>query len=253
MQMGKQDILLAGGTRACRYAGTFLRASGLTVADTPGADVGYVLLDVPSFGNNGILREGGCIGALLEELPKNVTVCGGNLSHPALKGYNTVDFLKDEIYLCGNAYITAECALDVALPYLRRTIRGCPVLVVGWGRIGKCLGQLLKNLGADVTIAVRNQSQQAILQALGYHAVNIENLPKSLSHFRLLYNTVPCPILSREQMFQCREDCVKIELASKDGMEGDDIIIARGLPGIHLPESSGELIAETFLRLCCGR
>jgi hypothetical protein len=54
-------------------------------------------------------------------------------------------------------------------------------------------------------------------------------------------------------MFQCREDCVKIELASKDGMEGDDIIIARGLPGIHLPESSGELIAETFLRLCCGR
>ena len=46
---------------------------------------------------------------------------------------------------------------------------------------------------------------------------------------------------------------MKIELASKAGMVGDDIIPARGLPGIHMPESSGELIAKTFLRLCNGR
>ena len=49
-------------------------------------------------------------------------------------------------------------------------------------------------------------------------------------------------------MANCRKDCVKIELASTDGMAGDDIVIARGLPGVHLPESSGELIAKTFLK-----
>ena len=53
---------------------------------------------------------------------------------------------------------------------------------------------------------------------------------------------------SRMQMDACRNDCVCIELASKNGIEYEDIIIARGLPGIHLPESSGNLIAETFLR-----
>ena len=48
----------------------------------------------------------------------------------------------------------------------------------------------------------------------------------------------------------CRPECLKIELASVSGMEGDDVIIARGLPGIWAPETSGRLIARTVLRLC---
>ena len=249
--MGKNYIFQAGSTRACRYAGSCLRNLGLSVTDTPGPDVRYLLLDIPSFGPDGMLRGGGDVGKILSQFPRDVMVCGGNLIHPALDGYETVDFLKDEVYLCENAYITAECALDVALPYLSRTIRGCPVLIIGWGRIGKCLGQLLKAIGADVTIAARNPAHRAIIHALGYHAEGIEALP--LNHYRLIYNTVPYPVLTREQMEACREDCVKIELASKDGMSGDDIIPARGLPGIHMPESSGQLIAETFLRLSYGR
>ena len=143
----------------------------------------------------------------------------------------------------------AGCCIRIA----RALRKGGPVLIIGWGRIGKCLGQLLKCMGADVTIAVRNPAQIAMIRALGYGSVDISLLPDSLAHFRLLYNTVPFPVLNRAQMALCREDCVKIELASKDGIEGDDVIIARGLPGIHMPESSGELIARTFLRLCYGR
>ena len=42
---------------------------------------------------------------------------------------------------------------------------------------------------------------------------------------------------------------MKIDLASEKGLGGEDVIWARGLPGIHAPESSGRLIAETCLRL----
>jgi dipicolinate synthase subunit A len=226
---------------------------GLGITDTPGENVRYLLLDVPAFGPNSQLRGGGDPEILLSRLPEDIMICGGNLSNPKLDGYETMDFLKDEIYLCENAYITAECALDVALPYLSRTIRECPVLIIGWGRIGKCLGQLLKNMGAEVTIAARNPDQRATIHALGYSAVDIESVPESLDHFRLLYNTAPSPVLNQDQLSHCRQDCVKIELASRDGLEGEDIITARGLPGIHLPESSGKLIAETFLRLCYRR
>ena len=45
---------------------------------------------------------------------------------------------------------------------------------------------------------------------------------------------------------QCR-NCLKIELASLPGIAGDDVIPARGLPGIYVPESSGKLIADTLL------
>lgn len=251
MHMDETFIFTAGSTRGSAYAVDYLRQLGLKVTDTPRKDVRYLLLDVPSFGLEGRLRGGGNVEKLLSSFPKDIMICGGNLSHPALDGYETVDFLKDEVYLCENAYITAECALDVALPYLGRTLRGCPVLIIGWGRIGKCLGQLLKNIGADVTVAARNPAHRAMAHTLGYHTMDFAEL--SLKHFRLIYNTVPTPVISREQLEQCCDDCIKIELASKDGMDGDDIIIARGLPGVHMPESSGKLISETFIRLCYGR
>ena len=251
--MDEKFIFAAGSTAANRYAVTFLKEKGIAVTDSPGKDVRYLLLDVPSFGPEGRLRGGGSIERILHQLPQDVLVCGGNLAHPALGVYETVDFLKDESYLCENAYITAECALDVTLPYLKRTIRGCPVLIIGWGRIGKCLAQILNSLGAEVTVAARKPKDRALIRALGYQAAATDSLPAMVGAFRLLYNTVPSPVLTPEQMENCREDCVKIELASKDGIAGDDIIIARGLPGLHMPESSGKLIADTFLRLCCGR
>ncbi len=246
--MNKNLICICGSTAACRYAGTYLKKLCLPLTDQPGPDVGHLLLDVPSFGPEGQLRGGGRLDEILAALPNDVRIYGGNLTHPLLKNYATVDLLQDAAYLAQNAYITAECALDVALPYLTVTLRHCPVLIIGWGRIGKCLGQLLKAIGADVTIAARKENDRAMIQALGYTAVDIYNLPNILNQFRLIYNTAPAPILSTEDTNQCREDCVCIELASTDGIRHENVITARGLPGIHLPESSGILIAETFMR-----
>lgn len=246
--MEKRLIFCAGNTKAARYAATYLRSLGLPVTDQLSDMTGHLLLDVPSFEPGGNLRMGGSAESLLGSMPKDITVYGGNLSHPALNGYKTVDFLKDDGYLAENAYITAECALDVAMPYLKITLRRCPVLILGWGRIGKCLGQLLNTIGADVTIAARKPTDRAMIKALGCAAEDLSLVADTLSRYRLIFNTVPAPVLNREQMASCRKDCVKIELASKNGMAGDDIILARGLPGIHLPESSGQLIAKTFLR-----
>lgn len=248
--MENNKVYCAGGTAAARYAAEYLRDLGVELADRPGPDVGVLLLDVPSFGADGQLRTGGSLENLLARLPSDVTVCGGNLNHPALDGCRTVDFLKDAQYLAENAYITAECAVEIALSYLSLTLRHCPVLIIGWGRIGKCLGQYLKAVGADVTIAARKEPDRAICQAMGYTAVDTVDLGNQLGRFRLIFNTAPERILNRQQMTQCHPDCVKIELASKNGIEDDSVIVARGLPGIHMPESSGKLIAETFMRLC---
>lgn len=248
--MDEKSLFCAGGTTALRYAADYLRSFGIKNADRPGMEVGHVLLDVPSFGPDGQLRTGGSVDNLLLQLPGNVTIYGGNLDHPSLAGCRTVDFLKDARYLAENAYITAECGLEIALSYLPLTLRHCPVLIIGWGRIGKCLGQLLNTLGADVTIAARKEADRAIIQALGYRSADTVHLESSLGRYRLIFNTAPELVLTRQQMAECHSDCVKIELASKAGMEDDSVIIARGLPGGHMPESSGKLIAETFVRLC---
>lgn len=241
-------IYPAGGTDACRYAALFLRQSKRPIVDHPTPEVTHLLLDVPSFRSDGLLRSGEAVDKILERLPQEVTVVGGNLNHPALAEHKTVDLLKDSRFLAVNAAITADCALQVAAPLLTTTVQDSPALVIGWGRIGKCLARLLKAVGNDVTVAARKEADRAVLSALGYNSLDTAKLASTLSRYRLIFNTVPEVVLSCSHTELCKNS-VKIDLASKRGIEGDDVVLARGLPGIHAPETSGKLIAETFIRL----
>lgn len=243
--MEPRQIYCGGCTKAANYAAKYLSALGLPVTHKIDASVGHILLDVPSFGPTGLFRNGENPEALFHTAPKDAIFYGGNLN---LSSHRCVDFLKDEEYLAENAYITAECALDAALPYMRITLRRCPVLILGWGRIGKCLAELLKAIGASVTVAARKKSDLAMLHALGYDTADIAFLSSSLPHYRLIFNTIPAPILTHDAMALCSPNCVKVDLASTPGMDDDDVIIARGLPGLHMSESSGNLIATTFIR-----
>ena len=145
--MSQLSIFPAGSTRACQYAGDYLRSLGLPVTDSPGDHPRYLLLDAPAFCPDGMLRDGRDAAKLLETLPRDILIAGGNLNNPQLDGYEAVDFLKDEAYLCENAYITAECALDVALPYLSRTIRGLSCADPGLGTDWEMPGTTVKSHG----------------------------------------------------------------------------------------------------------
>ncbi|MBQ7801234.1 MAG: hypothetical protein IJ375_02800 [Oscillospiraceae bacterium] len=235
------SILVLRTNAALEYAADHLAKQGLEVTESPDGEVRHLLLPVPSFA-----RGSKYITPVLAALPKSVTVSGGNLDHLVLEGYRKVDFLRDPYYLAANAAITAKCAVSL----MGKDPRKLPVLILGWGRIGKCLGQQLRQLGADVTIAARKDSDLAMIQALGASGVPISEVRSELPRFLAVFNTVPEMILP--DMVR-PPDCIAIELASKPGMSGDGILSARGLPGRYAPEESGRLIAETFLRLSFGK
>lgn len=236
----------AGQSSALVRARDVLCHHGLRFADIPSREVTHLLLGVPSFEKDGSLKGGGCLTDILSECNKDIRVFGGNLSCEALKNYHTIDLLQDPYYLAENADITAHCAIKVALRLMPCTLKGCPVLVVGGGRIGTCLARLLKALGAQVCVAVRQK--RALWEVLGYETLPSTDLGYSLGRFRLIFNTVPAPVITEEALPYCREDCIKIELASQPGIAGADVINARGLPNLEAPETSGNLIARTVLR-----
>ena len=237
---------LAGDSAALRYAGEYLEDMGVTIAQRPDNRVTHLLLPVPSF-ENGRVKGGWRLESILASLPGDLTVIGGNLDHPSLARYPRIDLLKDPYYIAENADITAHCAVKLALSKLPVTLKEQPVLVIGWGRIGKCLAKLLCALGAEVAVFARKEADRATLAALGY-------LPKqALDGYRIIFNTAPAPVVSQEEAALCRSDCLKIDLASEVGIAGDDVLWARGLPGKDAPESSGKLIARTILRLCGGK
>lgn len=206
----------------------------------PSMEVTHLLLPVPSFGPDGSIVGGGSLRTLLTLLPGNVTVIGGNLDCPELVGYRTVDLLQDEGYLAANAKITAYCAIKTALNQLPVILDGCPVLVIGWGRIGKCLSRLLRQMGANVTVCTRKETDRSILSAMGYAAVDFHQV--DLTAYKVIYNTAPTMVFPT-----CPGDALKIDLASRLGLGSPDVIWARGLPGKDAPESSGELIAKTLI------
>lgn len=245
--MNPNLIFCAGTTPAVRFAKAFLDGYGFSTCQNPDWNCRHLLLDVPSFRPGSPYSQNGSLDTLLESLPKNIIVWGGNLQHPSLKDTTSIDLLQDEFYLAENAAITAHCAINAAAPLLTVTLQQCPVLITGWGRIGKCLSSLLKDMGADVTVASRKASDRAILQSLGYRTSDYSALCDILPDIRLIYNTVPDLVLPENQIILCK-NCIKIDLASRRGIWGNDVVWARGLPGIQAPESSGKLIADTICR-----
>lgn len=237
----------AGSTAACRFAGEFLARAGVPLIDHPAPEITHLLLDVPSFGPDGRLRGGGDIGQLLRMLPAGVCVIGGNLTHPALEGYETLDLLGLENYVADNAALTAECALRQAAEHLDAALSDTPAVIIGWGRIGKCLARLLLALGCDVTVVARKERDRAMLRALGCSAAAVEELPRLAKRTGLLFNTAPELILDEAQM-EAWQSCLAIDLASQKGLAGKNVLWARGLPGVVVPRSSGKLIAETILQ-----
>ena len=202
---------------AVQFAARELERKGVKIAPSLSGPVTHVLLSVPT-------KE--------QVLPRGVTVIGGNLEGDFPK----IDLLRDEQYLAENAAITADCALRLLGNHLSVTFSGCPILIIGWGRIGKCLAAMLKGLGAEVTVAARKPSDLGMLTALGYKTAEIGDLDPI--PYRAIVNTAPAPVLAPGG------SGVKIDLASRLGMAGEDVIWARGLPGKMLPEASGALIAR---------
>lgn len=240
-------IYPVGTTAACRYAAAAFPVSCVT--DHPCPEVTHVLLDVPSFSGPGILRDGTPVRKTLECIPESAAILGGNLKDEALAGRKCYDLLTDPTYLAENAAITAECAVILAGSRMDTTIRNSKVLVIGWGRIGKCLSRLLAAMGAEVDLWIRRPEERAMAHVLGYNAP--VDLNAALPEYNLILNTAPEPVISEHQSRLC-QDCLKIDLASRPGILGSDVITARGLPGTMAPRSSGRLIAQTVLRLLEG-
>lgn len=229
-----------GHTAALEYAAKELEANGWVCRP----DAKIVILPVPSFDPNGNLKGGGTLG----DLSSDCVIVGGNLNQATLNKYKCIDLLKDPLYLSENAAITAHCALCIAMENLPVILQNCPVLVAGWGRIGKCLVRLLRLLGATITVAARSEADRALTEALGYASVDINNKDLDLSPYRLIINTVPALVFPEQTLKTCQSNCLKIDLASTSGFADSDVIWARGLPNLDAPESSGKLIAKIIRR-----
>ena len=230
----------AGRSGALDYCVNQLMAEGYPFTSCLTDPVTHLLLPIPSVDEQLHIKGDGPLQGILDNLRPTATIIGGNLPRDLLGNRPVIDLLQDEDYVCQNAHITAHCAMALAAERLDTTFRDCNCLIIGWGRIGKCLAEVMRRLDAKVTVAVRNLRDRAILEALGYETVSITEI--DASSYDLIFNTAPVLILP-----DCKGNALKIDLASKPGLTGPDVIWARGLPGKMAPAAAGKQMARRIL------
>lgn len=240
------------------YARDVAAAAGYPIVELKDPGLTHIVLPLPAFDGPGHISGGPPINDLLPILPGK-TVLGGKLGlqgeYLLSRAARIIDYFEDEELIAGNAEITAEGSLSIALQNLPVTLSNTNVLVIGWGRIGQLLARKLQALGANVTAAARRPRDLGMIgAALGLRPEETGKYSHGLSGYRIIFNTVPAPILSPEQTARISPRCFYVELASGHGIDPalltkEQYISAGGLPGKTAPETAGILLGRTILRL----
>lgn len=262
-----KSILICGGDQRQKYMYRYMVDKGLNVStfaldgndenvidDIKKYDI--VILPVP------VTKDGVHLNSaykvkledILSVLDKSQIVLGG-----LCDDMDMIDYYKDENFQMQNAVPTAEGALQVAMENTDITVNQSNCAVLGYGRIGKVLATMLKNLGGKVTVCARNPKDIALARAFGFETMNINHLD-SVGHFDIIFNTVPKTIVDSVILGKIKESALLIELASKPygiDMEaaeklGKNVLIASGLPGKVAPKTAGKILCDVIMDILVG-
>lgn len=199
---------------------------------------------------NGSILLGGIIPAGLREYCRDSRV-------------EILDYYTRESLQSKNALPSAEGALMIAMEHTDTTVAGMKALVCGYGRIGKILADILKKLGATVTVAARRDETLCEIAMRGLDAVKIDGSDKlsAASDCDVIFNTVPSIIFTDTVLKNVNNRPLYIEIASSPGgidvsaarNAGIEIIHAPSLPGRYAPESAGDYVLETIVEILSER
>lgn len=265
------SIAILGGDARQRYLAQLLQEAGfqtllfgvpglkdtVSSAEEAAVQADAVCLPTPA------VRSGAITGLdtltpaqLLGWLPEQAVVFGGGLGafQTLLQKTNTphYDFLQDPVLTIANAAVTAEGAVGLAMQALPITIRDARVLVTGFGRIGKGLSGKLRALGAHITISTRNPEHFPVIEQLSCTPDETGVYRQNLSRYDAVFNTVPAPVFSSDQIAALSPACVYIELASSPGGIAPDAekpplyLPAPGLPGKTAPKTAAKLLFRSM-------
>lgn len=262
LQKDKNEVFVCGFENFVDF--DKLKLKSLKISDLISSSK-YIILPVPASRNKKVINAPfSSLDIVLSEKLfsnlKNKVVFAGIVSSLVedvkQSGLYIRDYYQREDFLIPNALLTAEGAVNIALKEYGKSIFSSRCLVVGFGRIGKILANLLKNMGANITVSARNLKDISLAKISGFGTTNVSNLNEK-ANFDLIFNTVPAPVLDAVALGFLSSARIIIDLASAPGGTdkfvakelGIKLISALGIPGKHFPEAAGEIIADVIYKM----
>ena len=195
---------------------------------------------------------------LKQQMPKGQKILCGMLSDADQelakeKGWVLKNILQDARFTQENAILTAEGAIFAAMRQMDFALCRAHCAVIGYGRIGRALTDMLRGLGAQVTVAARRMESRAVA---GPDSIPMDELPLLFPNIQVVFNTVPAQIIHNEWLKKLPEDALVIDLASPP--YGLDLSFAQGMglrawveggvPGRYCPKSAAAAMLDYLER-----
>lgn len=169
------------------------------------------------------------------------------------RGASLLDLSEDEEFLSENAYITAIATLGYIMNSEKRAVSDMKFLIIGYGRIGSRLSEILLFFGAKVKICSRRSLTRIELGECGADLISLDELLRSGAEnidADIIINTAPCELNSLFPSGRVPERMRALELASgKNFLKVSGVELLPSLPERIYPTSA----AKTYvlaLRRC---
>lgn len=260
-------MVALGGDKRYAYMVARAREDGL---DAFGYGLSHHGLNTPEL-CDGEMRHADCVIAhglpaddVLARLSPGAMLClfmSVNVPEAIRDRYHVIDLSRDEQLARENAWLTAEGAVSAAMQRAEFVLRGASCLIVGFGRIGYALNEILVGMGARPTVAARRGEQRRQAVQRGAEAVDMAEMEAILHAMRVVFSTPPEMVIAETQFARMREDALVVDLSSSP--YGVDLEAAGrhkisawrepGLPGRYCPESAGAaLLRAVQAAIKCG-
>ena len=177
-----------------------------------------------------------------------------------MQKFHIVSLMDDSDFVEENAYITAEGAIFCAMKHAPFMLSREKIAVVGFGRIGRALTEMLVGLHANVTVFSRREQGRLSAMARGAQGASADRMLPLLSDFRIIFVTSPDRMIGDRECKYISKSAYVFDLSGAP--YGVDIEAAKqtgvfagresALPGRYAPESAAKAMYKAIVRQIGG-
>ena len=176
------------------------------------------------------------------------------------EAYRVYPLSEESVFVNENAVYTAEGAVARAMQLSEFALFGEKVAVIGYGRIGRALTEILVGLKTQLTVFSRRESGRLQAMARGAKGADIKNLCELLPDFRVIFVTSPDRMLSQKELSYISPNALIFDVSSAPyGVDAEaaaamglKVHVEGALPGRYCPESAARAMYRAVKRITGG-